>query len=184
MKFGAHVSVAGGIDKAPSRASLLGCECFQIFTRPPQGGKPPQLDRTTVDAFLEECQAHNFTDYYVHTPYYINIASAEKRISSSSVSTIREEMERGSIIGAKYIVTHLGSTKGSVKSEGFKRVIEGLKQILDSANHPAELLIENSAGQGEIIGSTFSKLAEIIDGVGNIDLGICLDTALPFCLWV
>lgn len=180
MKFGAHVSIAGGIDKAPSRAFSLGCECFQIFSRPPQGGKPSLLDAITVDSFLKECLKYNFSDYYIHTPYLINLASANERIRSSSVLMIKEELERGSVIGAKYIVTHLGSTKGSEKSEGFKKVTEALKQILEADNYSANLLIENSAGQGEIIGSAFPEITEIIHKVENLDLGVCLDTAHLF----
>ncbi|HEX3034831.1 MAG TPA: deoxyribonuclease IV [Thermodesulfobacteriota bacterium] len=178
MKIGAHVSIAGGIDKAPYRAFKLGCECFQIFTRPPQGGKPSRLDKNTIDAFLKGCSTYNFTDYYIHTPYFINIASADKEISSISTSLISEDIKRGSIIGAKYIVTHLGSTREFGKLKGLEKAAEGLKRILDNTNqYSARLLIENSAGQGEIIGSTFIELAEIIDKVGDQNLGVCLDTA-------
>jgi len=78
MKFGAHVSIAGGIDKAPARARALGCECFQMFTRSPRGGKPSSLNKDLVDSFLESCSSYNLPDYYIHTPYYINLASEKK----------------------------------------------------------------------------------------------------------
>ncbi|HSE83215.1 MAG TPA: deoxyribonuclease IV [Thermodesulfobacteriota bacterium] len=178
MNIGAHVSIAGGIDKAPYRAFQLGCECFQIFTRPPQGGEPSRLDKATVDSFLKECSTYNFTSYHIHTPYFINTASADNQISSTSISLITEEIKRGGVIGAKYIVTHLGSTRGLGKSKGLAKAIEGLKRILDSTSDSyARLLIENSAGQGETIGSTFIELAEILYRVGDHNLGICLDTA-------
>ena len=80
MKFGAHVSIAGGIENAPLRARPLGCECFQMFTRSPRGGKPPELEERLLENFFLNCSEAAISDYYVHTPYFINLASG-KRIS-------------------------------------------------------------------------------------------------------
>lgn len=180
MKLGAHVSIAGGIDKAPSCAYEIGCECFQIFTRSPHGGTPSKLDRKTVEAFLRECSRLGFPDYYVHTPYFINLASEEREIRSFSVSTIREEIQRGDIIGARFVVTHIGSARAFGRDSGISRAIEGIRRILDRADHRTKLLLENSAGQGALIGGTFEELARILEGVGHPDLGVCLDTAHLF----
>lgn len=178
MKFGAHVSIAGGIDKAPERAHALGCECFQIFTRSPRGGKPPALSGDLVDSFLESCALYKLPDYYIHTPYYINLASEKKELRRSSAAIIREELERGSVIAAKYVMTHLGSSKGMDRAKAVDMVTEGIASILeDSDGLSTELLLENTAGQGETIGDTFEELARILAGVGNPRLGICLDTA-------
>lgn len=178
MKFGAHVSIAGGIDKAPERALALGCECFQIFTRSPRGGKPPTLGKDLVDSFLKSCSSCGLANYYIHTPYYINLASEKKELRRSSVAIIREELERGSLIDAKYVMTHLGSSKGAGRAEAVDMVIEGVAEILKgSGSLMTELLLENTAGQGETIGDTFDELARILDEVGNPRLGVCLDTA-------
>ena len=178
MKFGAHVSIAGGIDKAPGRAHALGCECFQIFTRSPRGGKPPALSNDLVDSFLASCSSYGLPDYYIHTPYYINLASEKNELRHSSVAIIREELERGSVIGAKYVMTHLGSSKGMDRARAVDMVAEGIAAILeDSDGLSTELLLENTAGQGETIGDTFEELARILADVGNPRLGICLDTA-------
>lgn len=178
MKFGVHVSIAGGIDKAPGRAHAIGCECFQIFTRSPRGGKPPVLNKALINSFLKSCSSYGFSDYYIHTPYYINLASGNKKLRRSSIAVIREELERGSLIGAKYVMTHLGSSKGIDRAEAVDRVIEGIAEILNgSGGLMTELLLENAAGQGETIGDTFEELARILDDVGHPRLGICLDTA-------
>jgi deoxyribonuclease-4 len=178
MKFGAHVSIAGGIDKAPERANAVGCECFQIFTRSPRGGKPPVLGKSLVDSFLESCSSYGLADYYIHTPYYINLASEKKELRRSSVAIIREELERGSLIGAKYVMTHLGSSKGMDRTQAVDMVIESIIKILDGSDGLSTgLLLENTAGQGETIGDTFEELARILNEVGNARLGICIDTA-------
>ncbi|MER3446706.1 MAG: endonuclease [Candidatus Dadabacteria bacterium] len=180
MKFGAHVSIAGGIEKASYRAYKIGCECFQIFTRSPQGGNSSPLRKNTVEAFLKECSVYGITDYYIHTPYFINLASKDRQIRLSSISLIEEEIERGSTIGAKYVITHIGSAKGVGKSQGIKNVVNGIKRVLDTISKSTDLLIEASAGQGEIIGDRFEEIAEILERVGNPDLGVCLDTAHIF----
>jgi deoxyribonuclease-4 len=165
MKFGAHVSIAGGINKAPERAHGLGCECFQMFTRSPRGGKPPALNKDLVDSFLSSCSMYSLSGYYVHTPYYINLASEKKNLRRSSVAIIEEELERGSV-------------KGMNRTKAVDMVIEGIAEILDgSDNLMTELLLENTAGQGETIGDTFGELARILDEIGTPWLGICIDTA-------
>lgn len=149
-----------------------------MFTRSPRGGKPPVLSKDLVDSFLESCLSCNLPDYYIHTPYYINLASEKKELRRSSAAIIREELERGSVIGAKYVMTHLGSSKGMDRAKAVDMVTEGIASILeDSDGLSTELLLENTAGQGETIGDTFEELARILVGVGNPGLGICLDTA-------
>jgi deoxyribonuclease-4 len=177
MKFGAHVSIAGGIERAPERAHEVGCECFQMFTRSPRGGNPPRLDRKTVESFLTACSRYALADYYIHTPYYINLASEDKNIRSSSIAIINEELRRGHLIGATYVMTHMGSAKEMGSQKAIRRVVEGLDIVLEKSNYKTKLLLENSAGQGMTIGKTFGELYEILQKVGNAELGICLDTA-------
>ena len=99
MKFGAHVSIAGGIENAPLRARQLGCECFQMFTRSPRGGKPPELEDRLLKAFFLNCSEAGISDYYVHTPYFINLASGKENLREKSVDLVREELERSSTLG-------------------------------------------------------------------------------------
>jgi deoxyribonuclease-4 len=177
MKFGAHVSIAGGIERAPERAHEVGCECFQMFTRSPRGGNPPPLDKKTVESFLTACSRYAFRDYYIHAPYYINLASEDKNIRSSSIAIIKEELRRGDAIGATYVMTHMGSAKDIGSQKAIRRVAEGLKIVLEKPTYKTKLLLENSAGQGMTIGKTFGELYEILQKVGNAELGVCLDTA-------
>lgn len=177
MKFGSHVSIAGGIDKAPERAHKLGCECFQIFSRSPRGGKPPTLTDGLVESFKSACSEYDLTDYYIHTPYYINFASVKKELRESASIIIREELERAHTIGAAYIMTHLGSSKDVDRKDAVKMVAEGISKAIDDTDLSSLLLLENTAGQGATIGDTFEELAEILELVGDPDIGICIDTA-------
>ncbi len=179
MLFGAHVSIAGGIDKAPERAADFGCEVFQIFSRSPRGGPPPALTDELVEQFQENIKKYGQKEFYVHTPYIINLASTEKRIEESSVGLIKEDLTRASALGARYVMTHVGSAKEGDKNEARTKVAENLKRVFDGA-HTAELLIEMSAGAGGIIGDTFEDLAFFMHELRGHTVGICFDTAHMF----
>jgi deoxyribonuclease-4 len=181
MNIGCHVSAAGGIFNAPSRAHAWGCESFQVFSRSPQGGTAPELTPEVVKKFKSEMKKYGIKNFYIHTPYYINFASANNRIKYGSASVVRDELERGSLLGARFVMTHLGSAKELGKTEALKQTITMLKKALDDYHGTTKLLIENSAGAGGIIGDTFDEIAHIIEKVGSKELaGVCLDTQHAF----
>ncbi|MFH1207803.1 MAG: deoxyribonuclease IV [Patescibacteria group bacterium] len=180
MNIGAHVSIAGGVYNAPINASRAGCECFQMFTRSPQGGPAPVLDPDTVSAFHANMKKYKQAAVYIHTPYYINLASANNRIRFGSINVIRDELERGSILGAKALMTHLGSSADLGQKEALKKVVEGVGKISAGYKGATQFLIEISAGTGNIIGDTFEEIGQIIKAVPEYSLGVCFDTCHAF----
>ncbi|MCR4311069.1 MAG: deoxyribonuclease IV, partial [Candidatus Taylorbacteria bacterium] len=193
QKVGCHVSIAGGIINAPQRASDLGCEVFQMFSRSPQGGPAPKITPEIIKQFKEEMKKWGQENCYIHAPYYINFASSNKTIRSASARVVREELERGSLIGAKYVMFHPGSAKDMDRKEAIKITAEGVAKVMDgyigstatrerserSSGRMTELLLEVSAGAGNVMGDTFEELSEIIK-LSGFDLGICLDSAHIF----
>ncbi|MBU1037155.1 deoxyribonuclease IV [Patescibacteria group bacterium] len=183
MFFGAHVSAAGGIDKAPANARAIGCEVFQMFSRPPQGGPAKLITPALIKSFKSAMIKNKQAECYIHTPYYINLASTNNRIRYGSIKVIREELERGSLIGVKYMMTHLGSANNLPRNKAIKKVIEGVKKILEGYNNSTMFLIENSAGSGNIIGDQFEEIRAIIKGVprqARDRLAVCFDTCHAF----
>lgn len=185
MLIGAHVSIAGGIFNAPDSAAAVGAECFQMFTRSPQGGPAPKLTDEIVADFFARCTAHKITEWVVHAPYYINLASEKEFMRKSSVRVLREELERDSLIKAKYMMFHPGSAKAVGAQEGMKLVIENCRRMLDGYDGHTELLVEISAGAGEVIGDTFEEIAEILNAVDadkslKQKMNVCFDTQHAF----
>ncbi len=180
MYFGAHVSVAGGLQNGPVNAGELGCEVFQFFSRSPQGGPAPKLTPEMIETFLANCKAHDIKEWVIHAPYYINFANAEERIRHNSIRIVREELERGSALGAKYVMFHPGSAKDVGEEKGQQYVIDGIKEIYEKYTGTTELLIEISAGAGAVIGDRFEEVATLLEGVDHPKLGICFDTAHAF----
>ena len=154
---------------------------MQIFSRSPQGGKSPELTPEVIKDFESRAARYAIRDFYVHCPYYINLASANNRVRYGSARAVRDELERASLIGAKYVVVHLGSARDLGEKEAIKQVIKMLQKTLDGYTGKAKLLPENTAGAGKIIGDSFKELAWIIKKVNNKNIaGICLDTQHSF----
>ena len=180
MKIGAHVSIAGGIFNAPINAAAERCECLQMFTRSPRGGPVQALNESIISQFKANCQKYNIDSAYIHAPYYINFASIKSRIRHGSAKVIREELERGSLLGVKALMTHLGSSKDVGPKKAVSMVIKGLQVALAGYGGSTQFLLENAAGTGQIIGAPFEDLATIIKGLNEYDVGICLDTCHAF----
>lgn len=180
MKFGAHVSIAGGIPNAPLNAQIIGAETFQIFSRSPRGGKVPEITPEIVKQFQTNLSKAKIKNFYIHAPYFINLASANNRIRQGSISILREELERGSKLGATGLMFHIGSAKDFGRKKSLELVVEGINKILIGYKGKCQFLIENSAGAGEIIGDTFDEIGHILKKIKDKKVGVCLDTCHLF----
>ena len=178
FKIGCHVSIAGGVWNAPKNAADLGCETFQVFTRSPQGGPAAELTSEVQEKFFAEMEKAGLKEFVVHCPYYINFGSANTRIYHGSISVVRQELERTSLLKGKYVMFHTGSGKDMGKAMALKQAREGLKKVLDGYKGSAGLLIEIAAGAGEILGDTFEEIAELMEPLKKFTgfAGVCFDT--------
>jgi deoxyribonuclease IV len=185
MYVGAHVSIAGGIELSPERAANWGCEVFQTFSRSPQGGPAPKLTPDVVKSFKNNCRKFGLKAHYIHTPYYINFASTNNRIRYGTINVIRDELERGTLLGTEYVMTHLGSAREVGLKAGLEMTVEGMVKILKDYKGTAQLLIEIAAGSGETLGDTFEEIATVIEQTEkklkrkNV-LNVCFDTQHAF----
>ncbi|MEK9155258.1 MAG: deoxyribonuclease IV [Patescibacteria group bacterium] len=181
MRFGAHVSAAGGLWKAGPAGKELGCEIIQIFSRSPQMFQAKPITGEDAAKFQSSMKENNIEDVYIHAPYIINLASAKNTTRFGSVKILREELERGTQIGAKAIMFHPGSAKDVGREAGIDMVVKGLDRIMDGYEGSCQLLIEISAGAGEVMGDQFEEIAEFIDKAERgKEIGVCFDTQHAF----
>lgn len=178
MRFGPHTSIAGagGLENAPKNARKAGADIYQIFTRSPRGG-PAKFAPQDIKNLKALNQQYGYDTFYIHAPYYLNLASPKSDTYQSSIRILIEELKAAEKLGARYVVTHLGSAKASSQKAALKKIIRALQAAGQKAPL-SRLLLEHSAGQGETVGHKFSQLAAILDAasVG----GICLDSAHLF----
>lgn len=182
QRAGLHVSAAGGVENAPENAKEIGAECFQFFSRSPRGGAAPSISEQQAALFRQRCEQYGL-ESYIHTPYYINFCSAKKSLALAAPRIVREELRRGSQLGVKYVVTHLGSAKdhdGDTKA-ALKQVTAGLKAVYqDAEEFETQLLLEISAGSGAVVGNSFEELSYLLNELGRPDVHVCLDTCHMF----
>ncbi len=181
MRFGAHVSAAGGLWKAGPAGKLLGCEVIQIFSRSPQMFAAKPISDEDAAKFKESMKENDIKDVYIHAPYIINLASEKNTTRFGSVKILREELDRGTQLGAKAIMFHPGSAKEVGQEAGVEAVIKGLDRIMDGYEGSCQLLIEISAGAGAVMGDEFEEIAAFIDGAKRgEEIGVCFDTQHAF----
>ena len=188
QRIGLHVSAAGGLSNAPENAKAMGAEVFQFFSRSPRGGGTPVITDEQAELFKSRSKEYDM-ESYIHTPYYINFASKNNKIWHGSINAVREELQRGTQLGVRYVVTHLGSAKdylsdkksSEVPKEAITHAIEGLKKIFETDEKlTTRLLLEISAGAGAVLGDSFEELAVLLEGIGRDDVHVCLDTCHMF----
>jgi deoxyribonuclease IV len=181
MRFGAHVSAAGGLWKAGKAGKELGCEVIQIFSRSPQAFAAKPITDEDAEKFKASMKENDIKDVYIHAPYIINLASGKNTTRFGSVKILRDELERGTQIGAKAIMFHPGSAKEVGREAGIEMVTKGLDRIMDGYTGSCQLLIEISAGAGEVMGDKFEEIAAFINGTERgKEIGVCFDTQHAF----
>ena len=181
MRLGVHVSIAGGLLEAVVRAKRLGCTTMQIFSRSPRGGPALKLPAEVAEQFDTQRRSAGIDPLAVHSPYIINLASPDARMWKQSLRLYQEEYERASRLNADYLVTHVGSHRGSGDVAGIARVAEALTRTLEARRGPLMILLENTAGSGQGLGDQFEQLAAMRGKVAAKQrVGICLDTAHLF----
>ena len=176
MKIGCHVSIADSIDRAVDRASEIGCNTFQIFTRSPRMWKARELSEEEVTAFKEKIGKTEISPVVSHMPYLPNLSSSNPKPYKRSIDTLRLELERCNMLEIPYLVTHLGSHLGKGKVKGQKQIVNAINTAVSGLDKHPMILLENTSGKTNETGSTFIEIGEIIEKVSTDHVGVCFDT--------
>ncbi len=179
MLLGAHVSIAGGFANAPKAGKYIGCEAIQIFSRSPRMlRRTKPIPPEEAQGFRDGLKAANIATAVTHGNYLINLGSPVTRLRNVGRTAFVEELERAEVLGCPYVIFHPGAHMGKGPARGVKRIAAGLSWAFAKARAPHVMgLLENTAGQGTVLGSTFAQLRKIIDETSVPDrLGVCVDT--------
>jgi deoxyribonuclease IV len=178
MILGAHISVAGGLDLAPARGVAIGCEAIQIFSRNQRQWQAKPLTAAEADKFCAAFDASGLKSACIHASYLINLAAPDAQTWQKSIKTLTEELRRAEMLGIPFVIVHPGAHKDRGIEAGWKRAVIALRRVLDSAKaEHVTLLLENTAGQGTYLASTFEQLAFALQLLAaGPAVGVCLDT--------
>ena len=177
MRVGVHVSISKSLDSAIDNALALQCDTFQIFTRNPQGWKFSDLDLAEVQLFKKKRAEAKIGPVVVHMPYLPNLSTPQDEIYEKSVATLVAEVQRCVQLGVDCLVVHLGSHLGAGRELGLKRLTDALNQAVKHTKNTTQILLENTAGTTNSMGSKFVDIKEILDTVKKTNaLAVCFDT--------
>ena len=182
MQIGCHVSISGSVDKAIDNATERDCTAFQIFTRSPRSWHAKDLVDADVKSYKEKLDQSEIDRFatVAHMPYLPNLATPNQDVYTKSLNTLVKEVERCGKLGIPYLVTHLGSHLGTGEENGIKRIVKGLEKAATLKND-VMILLENTAGQKNSVGSDFTQLGSIFSKLKPAKrFGVCFDTCHTF----
>ena len=187
-RLGAHVSTAGGVSTAFPRAAELGCDALQVFVKNANAWRAKPLPAAEIEAFRA---AHAGTPgpsvraplpLVAHAGYLINLCSPKPDVHEKSQAALIDELERCTALGVPGLVLHPGAHLGTGEDAGLNgiaRALDAVHAALPEAG--ARVLLENTAGQGTVLGSRLEQLAAIVARVDAPErVGVCLDTCHAF----
>jgi len=181
MKFGLHLSIKGSIDRVIDRAVERDCNIFQMFSRNPRGWRSRKLELEEVEGFKMKLRGSGIWPVFIHTPYLLNLASPKEDVYSKSVEALKDELLRAADLGVPYVITHLGSHLGHGKREGLRRIVDAVNNSFSAVENDIILLLENTAGTRNSMGSSFEDIESIAAGIEDRErIGVCFDTCHAF----
>lgn len=182
-RVGAHVSAAGGVDKAPLNAQAIGAKAFAFFTKNQRRWDAPPLGEEIAARFKHKLVSAGIQPDHVlpHDSYLINLGHPEKIALEKSRRAFIDELLRCEQLGLTRLNFHPGShLNGLSESACLSRIAESINLAL-AQTRGVTAVIENTAGQGTNLGYRFEHLAEIINDIEDQSrVGVCLDTCHTF----
>lgn len=182
QKFGAHLSVAGGLHLAFDEAEQIGCDCLQIFVKNQRQWVARPITDEQARLFKDAQRKSGVSPVVAHASYLLNLASPEKANRDKSRDALIDELHRCEALGIEDLIIHPGAHMGSGIEAGIAAIADSLDQVhAATAGFTCRVLLESTAGQGTTIGHEICQLGEIIKQVRQSErLGVCIDTCHVF----
>ena len=182
MWLGAHLGIADGLPNAAHEARRIGCESLQIFSKSPQMWSGPPIAPAAAEEFRAAVGAEGLRATAVHHGYLANLGSPKAFVLRRSRTAFLDEVRRADLLGVDGLIFHPGAHLKSGADAGLRTIAESLRHVLEELPESrVRLLLENAAGQGTTLGSTFEELASVLHQVDRPDrLGVTLDTCHLF----
>ena len=177
MRLGPHVRIAGGYDDAIAYARRLGSTGLQFFGGNPKTYRVGALDVPALERFAAARADAGIAPCAIHTSYLINLASEDRKTVVNSLRLLKNDLKVAAAGDVAYVNTHLGSYGKRDRKDGFASVVASLESALESIDPNVYLVMENSAGAGQLCGGTMEELGEFVRAIGHPNLRVCLDTA-------
>lgn len=180
--LGAHMSIAGGVDKSLLLGKSVDCDAIQIFTKSSRQWAAKPYTKEEIGLFDLNRKATGITKVIAHDSYLLNLGSPDDALRKRSVAAFVDELERCEILGVSNLVAHPGSHVGAGEDEGIKTIARSLDEVHTACpGYNVKVTLEITAGQGSNLGYRFEQIGNIADATRESDrLRVCFDTEHAF----
>ncbi|KAK3192820.1 DNA-(apurinic or apyrimidinic site) lyase [Lecanicillium sp. MT-2017a] len=183
MYIGAHVSAAGGVQNSVTNAVHIGANSFALFLKSQRKWDNPPITTEARDLFISQCKDHGYSageHALPHGSYLVNLAQSDEAKATQAYNAFVDDLTRCEQLGIKLYNFHPGSTLGDTKAAAVGRIAAQLNKS-HKATKSVITVLENMAGSGNVVGSTWEDLRDIIALVEDKErVGVCIDTCHAF----
>ena len=182
MFIGAHLSTKDGFGKLPENARKLGLVTYQFFSKNQMQWKGKIINEEEAKLHRENMVKYDIKMPAIHASYLLNLGSPEEDKLKRSYGAFLDEIERAEKLGVERLVFHPGAHMGSGEKVALDRIVESINDAAESTRgYRTRMLIENTAGQGSVVGYSLEHLSYILDHVSRKErIGFCIDTCHIF----
>ena len=180
--LGAHMSIAGGVDKSLIPGKTVDCDAIQIFTKSSRQWAAKPYTKEEIELFDSNRKATGITTVIAHDSYLLNLGSPDDTLRKRSVAAFIDELERSEILGVSNLVAHPGSHVGAGEDQGIKTIAHSLDEVHKACpRYNVKVTLEITAGQGSNLGYRFEQIARMLDATKeNERVRVCFDTEHAF----
>ncbi|MBI2988864.1 MAG: deoxyribonuclease IV [Deltaproteobacteria bacterium] len=180
--LGAHMSIAGGVDKALLEGKKVDCDVIQMFTKSSRQWAAEPYGKEEIRNFLANQKEAGIVTVIAHDSYLLNLGSPDEALRKRSVRGFVDEMERCEILSLPYLIAHPGAHVGAGEEQGIKTVARSLNEIHTAcAGYNVKIALEITAGQGSNLGYRFEQIRSMMDETKESErLRVCFDTEHAF----
>lgn len=181
MKFGAHISGGGSLVGVIEKAKRLQVDCLQMFASPPSNWNKSKYTPEQMAEFKQLLADNKIGPNFFHAIYLLNLGSDNDELWEKSINSLIHYLTIAPQMGIQGAIFHTGSHKGLGFTATKARVCEAMNRILDETPEESWLIIENNAGQGNLIARNSEEIGYMINGVKQQDrIKVCIDTCHAF----
>jgi deoxyribonuclease-4 len=181
--IGAHVSAAGGLENAVSRALEIRANAFALFSKNQKQWKASPLSTQQIETFKAAMKQGNFSPSQVltHDSYLINLGNGDDEKRRKSTDAFIEEMKRVQQLGLDRLNFHPGAHLKQIEdTHSMTLIAQGIDEAIEQTDG-VYAVIETTAGQGSALGRSFEEIAYIIEKAKHKErIGVCIDTCHIF----
>ena len=171
--------------RAAERAAAIGADTLQLFADNPTAWRRRDALPDELPAFRAKVAELGLGPLAIHAAYLVNLGGPDPDLFERSIGVLSRELAVAPAYGARFVNVHVGSHRGAGIEAGIARLADGVARVLAEAPAGADaatLVLENSAGSGDGLGTNVDELARILDAIGGRGIatdrvGLCLDTA-------